>query len=68
MCQTCPQKIKSVNGTKGVLSDGREVNLAIIKNPKAGDWVIVNANLAINKISKKDAQEVLKLLKPKHHV
>lgn len=66
MCQTCPQKIKSVKGTHGILLDGREVNLALIKNPKAGDWVIVNANLAINKITKKDAEQVLKLLNQKH--
>jgi len=63
MCQTRPVKIKSIKGTKGELSDGRKVNLALIKNPKAGDWVIVNADLALSKLTKKEALEILNLLK-----
>jgi len=68
MCQTIPQQIKSVKGAEGILSDGRRVNLALIKNPKAGDWVIVNANLALNKILKKEAKEILKLIKDPKYV
>lgn len=65
MCQTIPQKIKSVKGAKGKLQDGREINLALVKKSKAGDWVLVNADLALNKISASEAKEILKLLNKK---
>jgi len=65
MCLTIPVKIKKVKGTEAELADGRKINIALIKNSKAGDWVLANANLAVSKISAKEAKEINKLLSNK---
>lgn len=58
MCLTLPAKIKEVKGETATLVDGREVNIALINNAKKNDWVLTNANLAINKISAQEAKEI----------
>lgn len=58
MCLTSPQKIKKVNGQAAELTNGRMINIALIKKPKAGDWVLANANLALTKITAKEAEEI----------
>jgi len=58
MCLTIPAQIKSVSGNHAVLANGNQVNVALIKNAKEGDWVLVNADLAISKITAKEAQEI----------
>jgi len=63
MCQTIPIQIKSIKGINGILADGRKVNLALLQKPKKGDWVLANADLAVNKVSAKEAKEILKLFK-----
>ena len=44
----------------GVLS---EVKLAGIKDAKVGDWVIVHAGFALNKLNEEEASEVFDYLK-----
>lgn len=61
MCLTIPKKIISVKSTKAEI-EGGQVDVSIIKNPKVGDWVLVNANLAIQKITETEAKEINKLL------
>lgn len=63
MCLTIPLKIKSITKEMASLSDGRQVSLALIANPKPGDWVLVNADLAITKVSEKEAYEIINYLK-----
>ena len=58
MCLTLPLQIKSVKGDLAELSDGRRVGIALIKNPKPGDWILTNADLAVSKISSKEAREI----------
>ncbi len=58
---TIPKKIISVKSTKAEI-EGGQVDVSIIKNPKVGDWVLVNANLAIQKITETEAKEINKLL------
>ena len=41
----------------------REASLLLVENPKVGDYVIVHAGFAINKINEEDALESLKLLR-----
>jgi len=63
MCLTSPQKIIKVNGQIGELANGRTINVALIKKPKAGDWVLTNADLALKKITAKEAKEIKDYLK-----
>lgn len=41
----------------------REVNLAGIKNPVEGDWVIVHAGFALNRLDEEEASEVFDYLR-----
>lgn len=63
MCLTLPLKIERIIGNNQAwLSDKRKVNTSLIKNLKVGDWVLANADLAISKISAKEAKEINQLL------
>ena len=62
MCLTIPKKLIFVKGKKAETKDGT-VDVSIIKNPKPGDWVLVNANLAVHRIPEAEAKEINKLLK-----
>ncbi len=63
MCLTLPVKIKKLNGIIAELADGRKVNVAIVGKVKAGDWILANADLAVSKISVREAEEIEALLK-----
>ncbi len=62
MCLTTPIQIKKIKGTAAELTDGRRVNIAFAGKVKKGDWVLANANLAISKVSAKEAKEIKNLL------
>ena len=64
MCLAYPGKIIKIKKGRGQVSFGgvvKSVNIQLVDGLKAGDWVNVHAGFAIQKLSKKDAREVLKL-------
>lgn len=66
MCLGIPMKILSKNGERAVVALGgtkREINIALIGDAKAGDYVIVHAGFAIEKLDQKRAEETLEILK-----
>ena len=66
MCLAIPSKIISIKDNVATVDvDGvqREASLMLLKDPKIGDYVIVHAGFAINKINEEDAKESLKLLR-----
>ncbi len=66
MCLAIPSKIVKIEDNVATIDvDGvkREASLLLVENPKIGDYVIVHAGFAINKINEEDALESLKLLK-----
>ena len=65
MCLAIPSKIVKIENNVATIDvDGvrREACLLLIESPKVGDYVIVHAGFAINKINEEDAMESLKLL------
>ena len=58
MCLTTPVKIKKVLGSKAELIDGRKVNIALVKDAKKGDWVLTNADLAVQQLTAQEAKEI----------
>ena len=58
MCLTIPKQIKKVSGAEAELSDGHKINVAMITKPQIGDWILVNANLAVSKVSEQEAKEI----------
>jgi len=58
MCLTLPAKIKEIKNNLAVLEDGRQVKIAVFDKIQVGDWVLVNADLAVSKISSQEALEI----------
>lgn len=66
MCLSIPARIVSVNGSMAEVTAGGAIfkaGLQMIENAKAGDYILLHAGFAIQKISEKEAGETLKLLK-----
>jgi hydrogenase expression/formation protein HypC len=66
MCLAIPSKIVKIENNIATIDvDGvqREASLQLLEDPKVGDYVIVHAGFAINKINEEDAKESLKLLR-----
>jgi len=67
MCLTKPVQIISVDNDTAEISDDhgslRTIIVAAIQDVQVGDWVLVNANLAVQKIDEKEALELGRLLR-----
>ena len=62
MCLAVPLKLVEVNGDTAVAErDGirRKIGVGFIEDPKPGDYVIVHAGFAIEKIAVHEARENL---------
>ncbi len=65
MCLAIPMKILKLKGDKAIVSSGgiqRTIGINFLKNPKIGDYVIVHAGFAIEKLDPVKAEETLKIL------
>jgi hydrogenase expression/formation protein HypC len=66
MCLAIPSKIVKIEDKIGVIDvEGvqKEVSLLLIEDPRIGDYVIVHAGFAIQKIDEAEANESLKILR-----
>jgi hydrogenase expression/formation protein HypC len=66
MCLSIPARIISIDGTMADVSAGGAIfkaGLHLIEDAKIGDYVLLHAGFAIQKISEKEAMETLELLK-----
>lgn len=64
MCWAVPLKIKDIDGEMGTVDlDGttREVGLQLLDDPQPGDYVLVHAGFAIQKLDEEEARETLRL-------
>jgi len=64
MCLAFPGKIISINGDRGVADFSgieKEINVSLVPGVKKGDFVIVHAGFAIQKLSKQSAMEVFEI-------
>ena len=65
MCLAIPAEIISIEGEMAKVSiGGTIVNacLQLLEDPKIGDFVLLHSGFAIERLSKEDAAETLKLL------
>ena len=65
MCLAIPMKIIKIEGERGVASLSgvrREVGLGLIKEIKVGDYVIIHAGFAIQRLDEAEAQRTLSFL------
>ena len=66
MCLAIPAKITRIDNQMGTIDmEGtqREVSLLLLEDAKIGDYVIVHAGFAIQKIDESAAEETLKFLR-----
>jgi hydrogenase expression/formation protein HypC len=64
MCLGVPVKIVQIKGNEGVAEFKgvkKKINLELLENVKKGDYVILHAGFAIQKMEPKEALETLKL-------
>ncbi|MFH1062145.1 MAG: HypC/HybG/HupF family hydrogenase formation chaperone [Candidatus Omnitrophota bacterium] len=65
MCIGIPVKIKKIDGLTAIASAGgaeRKIGIDLTPDVKVGDYVLLHAGFAIEKIDEADAKETLKLL------
>jgi len=64
VCLSIPAKIVELEGataTVDVMGNRREANVSLIAEPRLGDYVLLHAGFAIEKMSADDAAESLKI-------
>ncbi len=66
MCLAIPYKIQSIKGQTAIVScpgdKSKKIGLQLVKRLKKGDYVLVQNNLAVKKVSKKEVKAVYQLL------
>jgi len=66
MCLAIPSRVIKIENDMAVIDvDGvrREASLLLLEDPQVGDWVIVHAGFAIQKIDEIAARESLDILR-----
>lgn len=65
MCLAIPMKVKKINGEFAEVEAGRlirNINIQMFPKAKVGDFVLVHAGFAIQKIDPERAKETLNIL------
>ena len=65
MCLGVPVKIKKIEGNTAIATASgveKKIGIELTPDAKVGDYVLLHAGFAIEKISEQDAKETLKLL------
>ncbi len=66
MCLGIPMKVLKIEGERAIAEIGgseREISIALLDDLKVGDYVIVHAGFAIEKLNEKEALETLELIR-----
>lgn len=66
MCYAIPGKIIMITKDNATIDYGgvtKVANIALVENPKIGDYVLVHAGFAIEILNKKNAEESIRIIK-----
>ena len=66
MCLAIPMKIVRIEGETGSVKTGaltRKANLSLIASPKVGDYILMHAGFAIEKLKEGEARKTIAMLK-----
>ncbi len=66
MCLSIPAEIMSIEGQMAKVSIGGTIvnaSLQLLENPKIGEYVLLHSGFAIERLSKDEADETLRLFK-----
>lgn len=66
MCLAIPMKVVKIDGDEGFVESGglkKRVNFSLMKNVRPGDYILLHAGFAIEKVKEAEAKKTIKLLK-----
>lgn len=66
MCLGVPARVVEVQGTSATVEVGearREISVLLLDRVSAGDWVILHAGFAIERLSPEEAEKTLALFR-----
>ena len=66
MCLAIPMKIIKIDGDTAIVKAGgleRKANMSLLKSAKVGEYVLVHAGFAIEKIKESEARKTLKIMR-----
>ena len=66
MCLSVPARVIAINGDMADVSVGGAIfraGLQMVENVRIGDYILIHAGFAIEKLNEQDALETLRLLK-----
>ena len=63
MCFAIPLKVASIAKNHLVMEDGRKINFSLAKSVKKGDWLLVHSNLAVDKLTEREAKSMRSIIK-----
>ncbi len=69
MCLSIPARIVSIDGDMAEVSAGGTIfkaGLQMIRDVKPGDYILLHAGFAIQKISEEEAEETLRIFREIH--
>ncbi len=64
MCLAVPVKVLKIEGLKAVVELGglaRQASLMLVPDTQVGDYVLLHAGFAIQKLDEKEAEETIRL-------
>lgn len=66
MCLGVPMKVVKIDGEEGFVESGglrKRANFSLMRNVKPGDYILLHAGFAIEKLKEAEARKTLKALK-----
>jgi hydrogenase expression/formation protein HypC len=66
MCLAIPARILRIEGNLAIVDMAgvkREADIRMVSNARVGEYVLIHAGFAIEKIEEKDAEETLRLFR-----
>ncbi len=66
MCLAIPMKVIKIRNELAIVEIGgvkREISLQLVEDIRIGDYVIIHAGFAIQKLNEEEAEETLSLLR-----
>ena len=66
MCLAIPMKVMKIDGDEGIVESGglkKRANFSLMKRVKPGDYILLHAGFAIEKVKEAEARKTLRALK-----
>lgn len=66
MCLGIPMKVIKIDGDEGIVESGslkKKANFSLMKNVRPGEYILMHAGFAIEKIKEAEARKTLKALR-----